>query len=134
MISTRRGESNCFSRCRSSHNFRPKNCRRQFLKDFIGMRTLRRCSGSLISEVVDRAAVRSRSSTGGILLDGDPSTTLREPGLFWGSVGAQAVADAFLSFLDGLRRYFSWSGLFLCLLTGGLGCLAFLWQRLEFRL
>ena len=117
------------------------------------MRTLRRCSGILIAEVVDRAAERSRSSTGGILLDAgpfddaqgswakaivildaDPSTTLREPGLFWGSVGAQAVADAFLSFLDGLRRYFSWSGLFLCLLTGGLGCLAFLWQRLEFRL
>ena len=66
--------------------------------------------------------------------DADPSTMLRDPGLFLGSVGAQAVADAFLSFLDGLRRYFSWSGLFLCLLTGGLGCLAFLWQRLEFRL
>ena len=36
------------------------------------MPTLRRCSGILIAEVVDRAAERSRSSTGGILLDGGP--------------------------------------------------------------
>ena len=105
------------------------------------MPTLRLRSGILIAEVVDRAAERSRSSTGGILLDGGPFDDAQGPfdcaqgaWAFLGSVGAQAVADAFLSFLDGLRRYFSWSGLFLCLLTGGLGCLAFLWQRLEFRL
>ena len=44
----------------------------QFLEDFLGMRTVRLRSPSLIAEVVDRAAERSRSSTGGILLDGEP--------------------------------------------------------------
>ena len=36
------------------------------------MRPLRLRSGGLIAEVVDRAAERSRSSTGGILFDGGP--------------------------------------------------------------
>ena len=35
-------------------------------------RILRLRSGILIAEVVDRAAERSRSSTGGILFDGGP--------------------------------------------------------------
>ena len=38
----------------------------------IDIRTLRLRSGGLIAEVVDRAAERSRSSTGGILFDGGP--------------------------------------------------------------
>ena len=44
----------------------------QFLEDFLGTRTVRLRSPSLIAEVVDRAAERSRSSTGGILFDGGP--------------------------------------------------------------
>ena len=42
------------------------------MEDFIETRTVRLRSPSLIAEVVDRAAERSRSSTGGILLDGGP--------------------------------------------------------------
>ena len=44
----------------------------QFLEDFLGTRTVRLRSPILIAEVVDRAAERSRSSTGGILLDDGP--------------------------------------------------------------
>ena len=120
MISTRRGESNCHLRCGpfdcAQGAWGESNCHP-------------RCRQSHNFRHKNCWAI-----LGGFFRDADPSTALRDPGLFWGSVGAQAVADAFLSFLDGLRRYFSWSGLFLCLLTGGLGCLAFLWQRLEFRL
>ena len=53
------GESNCFSRCRSSRNFRLQELLGQFLGDFIGTRTLRRCSGIL--GILGTRTVRLRS-------------------------------------------------------------------------
>ena len=74
----------------------------QFLEDFLGTRTLRRvdtrtlrrCSGGLIAEVVDRAAERSRSSPGGILLDGGPFDVAQGAWTSEGSLIAEVVDRA----------------------------------------
>ena len=60
---------------------------------------------SWVAEVVDRAAERSRSSTGGILFDGGPSTAHREPAA---KAFASVDADNRITFAPRIAEGNSW--------------------------
>ena len=90
------------------------------MEDFLGTRPLRLRSGSLIAEVVDRAAERSRSSTGGILFDGGPFDCAQGA---WAGEGGLGIA------LTGLEGFYDfggfvkiWEGQFFCKAVVHFGC------------
>ena len=96
MISTRRGESNCFSRCR------PFDCAQGALAKAIAL-----------VDATSRVTFATRIAgaiLGGFFRDADPSTALRDPGLFWGQLAPRRSRMLSFLFWTGLGGTFLGAG------------------------